>query len=197
MKEIGPVVNVKSPEMTLKLPAELRYCVYKHPNSTTYRYVCFEREICCRRGNGCCPMGPARYLQSWTFWLCVLFAFVTVYLICWYCKKIEKARQIIRNNNRVAVASGRADPTGRAAGVDRVLENLIRNYRNQLLSENSRDSTPVGAKDPPPEYTEAVTMAKPPDENRLNEKPATECVVAETKDEEAAPSYEQAVKICK
>lgn len=51
------------------------------------------------------------------------------YLLCWYCKKLEKSRQNVR---RVDLRNGNEVlPSRTAGGVDRLLESLILNYRRR------------------------------------------------------------------
>lgn len=104
------------------------------------------------------------------------------YLLCWYCKRVEKRRQ-----------RGGAPPQLRAASVDRLLQTLILNYRRRkwalrILSTAGLNKIPgLGQdqasapnvdqlKEAPPGYADALKMPKPRKEA-----------------DQAVPSYEQAI----
>ncbi|KAL1502624.1 hypothetical protein ABEB36_007742 [Hypothenemus hampei] len=85
--------------MTEPLPCIL---YNKHLN-ITLKYKCNFEEICCDHEDGCCPIHPVKYYESWYFWVFVLVILVSSYLLCWYCKKLEKRRQRITEQGRTGI----------------------------------------------------------------------------------------------
>uniref|UniRef100_A0AAR5PSB0 CX domain-containing protein n=2 Tax=Dendroctonus ponderosae TaxID=77166 RepID=A0AAR5PSB0_DENPD len=117
------------------------------PNYTNViKYPCFVQDVCC--DEGCCAPRPAKYYDSWCFWMILLGIVLGCYLLCWYCKRVEKRRQ-----------RAGTPPQLRAASVDRLLETLILHYRRR---QNGAPAPNVDQfKEAPPDYAAALGMPKP------------------------------------
>ncbi|CAG9770438.1 unnamed protein product [Ceutorhynchus assimilis] len=175
--------------------------------TSVLKYVCYNYQTCCDRGNGCCPALMFKYYESWTFWIFVFGIILLCYLLCWYCKKLEKERQSAqdRQDNQRNVDTN---------SVDNLLQTLISMYRNRLVVPNPNESVQnvdenKASADPPPKYVDALTMPKPL-ENSDAVNISSDGVTSDTTvpsvdiqsftvieidgEDESVPSYEEAVK---
>ncbi|XP_076253876.1 uncharacterized protein LOC143192408 [Rhynchophorus ferrugineus] len=150
---------------------DIKYCtIYKHNvranSSNIYRYICYKIEICCDTGNGCCSVHKtSKYYQNWCFWVFGIGIILVMYLLCWYCKKIEKERQMEVGINNPRNISGLTDSglrTVSAGNVNYLLETLIANYRSSLEGDSLHSVVSVDNKsESPPDYVEALNMPRP------------------------------------
>ncbi|XP_050308927.1 uncharacterized protein LOC126745220 [Anthonomus grandis grandis] len=195
--------------MQQQTPPELHHCTlyvkkFGTDNETTVlNYICYGKQICCERANGCCPLHKinSSYFNYWCFWLIILGGIFICYFLVWLCKKFGKEYQTTLEHNEENCDNPRGLRSVQYVHrVDRFLEDLIQNCRTRLASQRhtveNLDEVKVDRLAPPPEYKDALNMPKP-EANETVPQSSSERdsnSVVNVSESEVVPTYEDAIK---